>query len=117
MNISNRELLSRRCHFDDGCYTNDQIRSLNGYVESMNSTPQKVRCKGMKGVCMIMGLLVLVGQDSSGGIVFQDVVPDTFSIVSRDLRKKIRVSLKDVKSDVFSIPTRLLNRGNLKINK
>ncbi|MEC7839138.1 MAG: hypothetical protein VX777_03755 [Chlamydiota bacterium] len=118
MSVNNRDLFSRRCPLSDGCYIDYEVNGLNGSGEVVSDTPAKFRCKGMKGVCMIMGILVLVGQDSSGGPIVVDTVPDTFSLVSRNIRKQNRLNSREKSaSEIFTIPSRFLQNYNLKTSK
>lgn len=63
--MNNADFVSRRCPLNDGCFSTHQVRVYNGWEETPKSTPVKLRCNGMRGVCMVMGALINLAVDGS----------------------------------------------------
>ena len=60
LNSSKKYSISLRCPLNSGCHTDRQFKEFGEWIETSISTPVKYRCHGMRGVCMIMGILVSV---------------------------------------------------------
>lgn len=83
-----KQFVSLRCPLNNGCYTDRQFKVFGQWMETSISTPVKYRCHGMRGVCMIMGIVISTVHTKKR-ILFSETLP-------------LKNSLSKLKSSFFS---------------
>lgn len=100
--VDNNKYVSRRCHLHQGPYA-DTLTSETGWTEREESLPAKVRCKGFRGVLMMMGILVYVSSEGSGNQTITELLPRGRLLANEALSKSSYSPLKSIQPSVFKI--------------
>lgn len=111
------EFVSRRCPLNDACFTIEQLNLVRGWEEPEVKTFSKLRCHGIRGICMIMGALVYVVQQGNGAVSYEEIVPREKFQKSSELRmgsKKTVSILPDPFSTKFKVSSMFIQLGKLR---
>lgn len=99
---NNKTFISLRCPMYDGCHTLHQFKVFNQWLECPHKTPFKLRCRGMRGICMAMGILVYISSNGWGEIFVNGIVAQD----GREISKIRRTPSKNI----FEIDSKELNQ-------